>query len=323
MRGRPAVPAVAAALWRMARPSQVALIALVYALGVSMAAARGAELDVARVAFGLAALIPVAVSVHYANEYADVGTDRLTDRTPFSGGSGALVDTDISPQIALHAALAAGIVGIALIVIGVSSLGGELVATTPAVLLGLVLLLGWQYSVGPLRLAWKGLGEVTNAALGGVVLPVYGFAVVTGDVTLRAVLATVPFALVVFVNLLETTWPDRRADAAVGKRTLATRWSPGRLRFVYGVVGLAALGTGIALSTPRPGGPVLPRPVAVATLAPMIGLAYGWSRFTRRETPFPAVVTMVAIAAAATLGWLVVADIEIATLTGWVRGSEG
>lgn len=67
-----------------------------------------------------------------------------------------------------------------------------------------VLPVGWQYSVEPLRFAWNGLGEATNAVLGGVVLPLYGFSVVTDRVTLDAALATVPFALVVFVNLLET-----------------------------------------------------------------------------------------------------------------------
>ena len=165
----------------------------------------------------------------------------------------------------------------------------------------------WQYSVGPLRLAWRGLGEATNAALGGVALPLYGFAVVAGRVTTAAALSTVPFALVVFVNLLETQWPDRRADAAVGKRTLATRWSAGRLRWAYVVGLLAAAGTGVALA-----GRVFPLPVAVGTLAPMVGLLPGAVRFTNREQPLFAVVTMVGIAVASTVGWAVVAGVP-----GW------
>ena len=165
----------------------------------------------------------------------------------------------------------------------------------------------WQYSVGPLRLAWRGLGEATNAALGGVALPLYGFAVVAGRVTTAAALSTVPFALVVFVNLLETQWPDRRADAAVGKRTLATRWSAGRLRWAYVVGLLAAAGTGVALA-----GRVFPLPVAAGTLAPMVGLLPGAVRFTNREQPLFAVVTMVGIAVASTVGWAVVAGVP-----GW------
>lgn len=307
---------VLVALWRMSRPAQLALIALVYALGVAMAAGRGATVDPARVGVGLAALLPVAASVHYANEYADVETDALTDRTPFSGGSGALVGTDLDPRLALRAAVATGAIGLAVLAFAALSTGGPgasallalpapstLPATAAALLVG-ILVVGWEYSVGPLRLAWRGLGEATNAALGGVALPLYGFAVVAGGVTTAAALATVPFALVVFVNLLETQWPDRRADAAVGKRTLATRWSAGRLRWAYVAGLLAAAGTGIALA-----GRVFPLPVAVGTLVPMVGLLPGAVRFTSREEPLFAVVTMVGIAVASTVGWAVVAGV--------------
>ncbi|VTT86390.1 Putative prenyltransferase, contains 1,4-dihydroxy-2-naphthoate octaprenyltransferase domain [Halorubrum sp. DM2] len=293
---------VLVALWRMSRPAQIALIGLVYALGVSMALGRGATVDLANVGIGLAALVSVAASVHYANEYADAETDALTDRTPFSGGSGALAETGLQRRLALCAAVASAAIGLLLLAWAASPLGGRPLSTVHAVLLGGILLVGWQYSVGPLRLAWRGFGEITNAALGGIALPLYGFAVVAGELTLDAALATVPFALVVFVNLLETQWPDRRADAAVGKQTLATRWSPRRLRAVYGLVSLAAAGSGVALA-----GRVLPSVVVVGTLVPMVGLVPGYRRFTRREEPLPAVATMVVTAATTTVAWGAVA----------------
>ncbi|WP_410285024.1 prenyltransferase [Halorubrum sp.] len=295
---------VLVALWRMSRPAQLALIALVYALGVAMALGRGATADPRSVGLGLVALLPIAASVHYANEYADVETDALTDRTPFSGGSGALVESDLSPRLALRAAVASGAIGLTLLASAAGPLGDRALSGVAAALLVGLLVVGWQYSVGPLRLAWKGLGEATNAALGGVALPLYGFAVVTGRLTAAAALATVPFALVVFVNLLETQWPDRRADATVGKRTLATRWSAERLRVAYGLASLAAAGAAVALA-----GRVLPPTVTVGTLVPMAGLVPGASRFTRRDEPFPAVVTMVFVAVGTTVGWAVVAGL--------------
>ncbi len=305
---------VPVALWRMARPAQLTLIALVYGAGVAMAYGRGAAAPSDRIAYGLVTLLPVAASVHYANEYADVETDAITDRTPFSGGSGALADTGLPRWIALYATVAVGLAGLVLTAVGISPVGvpsvvdtiagsptGPLLATTPAALLVGVLVVGWQYSLGPLRLAWNGLGEVTNAALGGLVLPLYGFAVVTGTVTAAAVTAFVPFTLVVFVNLLETTWPDRRADAAVGKRTLVTRLSVGRVRSLY-----ASVSVGAAASTVLLAGRVLPPTVAVATAVPLVGLLPGYVRFTRREAPLPAVVTMVVLAATTALGWVLV-----------------
>ena len=302
--GEPERRVVLVALWRMSRPAQLALIALVYALGVAMAFGRGAEAEAGAVAVGLVALLPTAASVHYANEYADAETDALTDRTPFSGGSGALVESGLPRSLALRAAVASGAVGVALLVAGVAPVGGRMLGAVPAAALVGILLAGWQYSVRPLRLAWNGLGEATNAALGGVALPLYGFAVVTDGVTVAAALATLPFALVVFVNLLETQWPDRRADAAVGKDTLATRWSADRLRLAYGLGGLTAAGSAVALAL---SGDVFPRLVALGTVLPMVGLVPGYYRFTRRETPLPAVVTMVLVAAGSTVGWGLVA----------------
>ncbi|TKX61157.1 prenyltransferase [Halorubrum sp. ASP1] len=293
------------ALWRLSRPSQLGLIALVYALGVAMAYGRGhgATAGPVRVGFGLAALLPVAASVHYANEYADVETDALTDRTRFSGGSGALVETDLPRAVALRAGIAAGGLGLAAVGLGVAAAAvgladGPLLTPPAAVLLAGILVVGWQYSVGPLRLAWNGLGAATNALLGGAALPLYGFAVAAGAVTAEAALATLPFAVVVFVNLLETTWPDRRADAAVGKRTLAARWSAARLRAAYALGGAAA-----ALAAAALAGRVLPPLVTGATLLPLVGLAPGYRRFTRRDEPLPAVATMVALAAATTAAW--------------------
>jgi len=304
---------VLVALWRMARPAQIALIVLVYAAGVAMAYGYGdtpvpvGSAAAGRIAFGLAAVVPVAASVHYANEYADIETDAITDRTAFSGGSGALVDTGLPRRIALYATAAAGIIGLILTMIGASAVGDALVTTvdgppiapSPAVLLVGMLVVGWQYSLGPFRLAWNGLGEVTNAALGGLALPLYGFAIVTGEVAAAAGLAFVPFTLVVFVNLLETTWPDRRADAAVGKRTLVTRLSGEQLRFLYAAGSVTAVVSTVLLA-----GRVLPLIVAAATLLPLVGLLPGYARFTQAEAPLPAVATMVVLAASTTFGWV-------------------
>jgi len=88
--------------WRMARPLQLLSIVLVYTLGALMAQAMTEAFDSARFIGSLLVLLPVAVSVHYANEYADVETDALTARTPFSGGSGAFMQSNL-PRRAQHA----------------------------------------------------------------------------------------------------------------------------------------------------------------------------------------------------------------------------
>lgn len=301
--------AVASALFDMSRPSQLLLIWLVYTLGAVAVAARtgtgtgtGTWPPKAYLA-GLAALVPVAASVHYANEYADYWTDLVTERTPFSGGSGALARTGLPRRLPLLAAAPALALGAALAAVG--TLAGWLSLPATA-LLAAIAVLGWQYSVGPLALSRRGLGELDNAVVGGLLLPAYGYAVVAGGgpsagataLSPRAVLAFLPFAAVVFVNLLETQWPDRPADAAAGKRTLAVRWSPARLRAAYALGATVGLGSLVALA-----GGVLPVPVAAASTPAAPLLVWGAARYTRVREPLPAVAAMVAMAAGQTLAW--------------------
>ena len=277
----------------MSRPSQVALIVLVYLLG-ALVALRSHRLDALSLASGLLALVPVAVSVHYVNEYADYETDAMTERTPFSGGSGALQSTDVTRGFALRAAWPTLAVGLGF---GVVCLVHGLPAAS-VLLLGTIALLGWQYSLGPLALVWRGAGEVTNAVLGGLLLPLYGAATQTGGVETTVALAMVPFTLLVMVNLLATHWPDREADAAVGKRTLVTMVRPRRLRQAYVVFGLAALVSLLVLS-----GRVLPPSVTLLSLPAFAVAAWGYRRYTRQRSPFPAVAAMVTLALGQTLGW--------------------
>jgi 1,4-dihydroxy-2-naphthoate octaprenyltransferase len=289
-------------LWAASRPPQLALIAGVYALGSTVAIADGAPTDPVAFLGGIAAVLVVATSVHYANEYADHETDRLTDPTPFSGGSQALPRTGLSPTVPLRAGVVSLFAG--LLLAGACLYQGHLAATA-AVLLGTIAVLGWQYSVGPLRLAWNGLGEATNAALGGLFLPVYGYAVLSGTVGVRPLLAFVPFFALVFCNLLATTWPDRQADAEVGKATLATRLPPGQLRLGYAAGTILAGGSLVVLVLSG----VVPVVVAAASVPSVPFVVWGYHRYTRHRGPFPTVAAMVSLAAGQLVGWAIVAGL--------------
>ena len=308
-RVRDAGPAtVAWALWTTSRPDQLLLIVAVYALGAVIAIARGAAPDPAVALVGLAALLPTAASVHYANEYADYRTDALTERTPFSGGSGGLHAAALPGRLARDAALVTGAVGA--LATAWSWLAGQLPGPAVALLAGIAVL-GWGYSLPPPALAWRGLGELDNAILGGLLLPGYGAATLAGGLDPAVLLAVLPFAALVFLNLLATQWPDRRADAAVGKRTLPTRWSPGRLRGAY-LVGLAVAGGSLVALWGR----ILPPLVAGATLAALPFAAWGAATYTRDEWPFPSVAAMVVAAVAQLVAWAVVAGLPARVATG-------
>ena len=288
--GTRALTRYATALAGMARLDQLALVCVVYAMGV-LAGMDGtvptAANPAGNVLPGLAALLAVALPVHYANEYADYETDALTTPTEFSGGSGALHATGLGRAFAGRALVAAtGVAVLALMAAAVAGLPGTALA-----LLVVVLVAGVAYSLGP-RLAWRGLGELTNALLGGLLLPLYGVAVVRSTVGVGAVSTFLPFTAVVFANLLATQWPDRRADASVGKRTLAVSQDVRTLRGLY--VAAATLGVGGVLVLAG----VDRLPVALVGLATptAVLLVVGASRYGRVESPAVTVYAMVALA---------------------------
>ena len=298
-------------LWAASRPSQLALILLLYLLGIGLSTAgppiiegdppatnladfEHSSLFVPVIA-GAIALLLTAVAIHYANEYADIDTDARTTRTPFSGGSGAMVETGLSPAFLFTAMIVMGIGALA--VTGVLTVG-RIFPIRASVLLLLGLVFGLAYSLPPIALVRQGIGEPVNMALGGLVLPIYGVAVVAVP-TFYAALAVVPFTLVVGCNLLAVHWPDRVADEAVGKRTTAVRWSPARIRFAYATLAILAAVIVLLLWVVS----IMPTIVALAHLPPVPFLLWGWTTLTRERSPLPAVTAMVVLAIALTIAW--------------------
>jgi 1,4-dihydroxy-2-naphthoate polyprenyltransferase len=272
-------------LARMSRPAQLLAITLVYSLGCLLALANGVEFNSSYSAAGFLALIPISISIHFANEYADFETDRLTVRTPFSGGSGALPESGYPRQIALIGAW------ITLILGSVLAITGWGLGRIPSISLFILFLggfFGWMYSLRPLALAWNGWGELTNALLGGVLLPLYAFSAHTRWVDWKAILTFIPFGMLVFINLLATTWPDRQADAMVGKRTLATRWPVARLRLLYLMVAMGAVLILLLLRNV-----IYPHGVVWSSLSVVPILVWSTLAYTRQHSPFPTVAAMV------------------------------
>jgi len=289
------------ALGRLSRPDQLGLIVVVYGMGAAMAMARTRVGERWAVFWGLGALLPLAVSVHVVNEYADYETDKLTTRTRFSGGSGALHRFDRPQSVAWRAAV--GSLGVGALLSSAAFLAGMLEAWSLG-MLALIVVLGWAYSVGPYPLIRTGWGEFTNALLGGVLLPVYGYTVLAGQPSWWVILACLPFGFVVFSSVLSTQWPDRLADEAVGKRTLPTRWSPEGLRIVYRLSGSVGFGLLIALA-----GTLLPLVVVFCSMAGFPALVVGSARVTRQESPTPSVVAMVVVAVGQLVGWVLEAGL--------------
>ncbi len=283
------------ALFRMSRPQMLAVGVLVCALGVLMGAHATGDVRWSSAAAGLVALLAANLCAHFADEYTDRDTDALSQRTWFSGGSGVLPSGLVAPAFALRAALIAA--ACALLAGAMATALGWLSPAAFAILL-LGLLGGWCYSMPPLALERRGLGELANAALGAILIPLLGFATQRGAITPDAVLGLLPVFTITMANLLGVHWADRRADAAVGKRTLVVMLGKRALHLHRLLTALTYASTW-ALA----GAALLPPSVAVAiTLTLPISL-WATAAFTRRERDGSSSVAMAALMLAACVGW--------------------
>lgn len=184
----------------------------------------------------LALLTHAAVNLY--NDYGDAigGSDAVnTERLfPFSGGSRAIQDGLFSPTQVRDAARMLG-----MWVIG----GGVMLAATSGpglLLIGLAgLALGWAYSSPRLALMSRGLGEPA-VALGWWLMVVGADYVQRQSFSAMAAIAGVSPALLVAGILWAAEFPDAKADATVGKRTLVVRLGAARAALAYGAIVAAA-----------------------------------------------------------------------------------
>jgi 1,4-dihydroxy-2-naphthoate octaprenyltransferase len=165
----------------------------------------------------------------FANDFADREADAINPSpSVVSGGSRVIQEGKLSPDALRKAAW---IMLAAMIVLSlVMAIGGQLWWLPPLVLGGAALL--WAYSFPPLRLSYRGYGELLQGVGVGVVLPVIGYYVQAGSFGSPSApagpsgfpwLGLWPCFLLGYVGNLLTSLPDYPGDRAANKRTYAVR----------------------------------------------------------------------------------------------------
>jgi 1,4-dihydroxy-2-naphthoate octaprenyltransferase len=225
---------------RMTRLPFLSATAVPVLLGIAIAARQGTfDWWLALVTLIGASFAHLAINV--SNDIFDTlsGADEANvNPTQFSGGSRVLIYDLVTLRQLIG--LAAGLFGAAAVI------GLYLVWATGSqtlLLLGMVgILLGLAYTAPPVKLVYRGLGEVAVAIGFGPIMLLGAYAVQTGTVSWEAVVASIPVAILVALILYVNEIPDRSGDAAAGKRTLPVRLPADAVTTIYLVGALAAFG---------------------------------------------------------------------------------
>ena len=246
---------------RLGRPLFLVGGFVFHGLGIAVALYQGATVDIGVLILGQVIITSTQLMTHYSNDYFDLAADRANlTPTRWSGGSRVLVERQLSPEVALVAAVICGLV--ALTVTSYLALLVRPAALTSPLLL-LSLFLAWEYSGPPLRLHSRGLGAITVALIVPVLTPLIGFYLQTGQVSWLLLGAVFPLACLQAAMIMVIDFPDAAGDRAAGKRTVVVWLGPGAAVRVYlGLLGVAYLSLPLLVA----GG--LPWPVALAVLMP-------------------------------------------------------
>ncbi|MFC6673084.1 prenyltransferase [Marinobacterium aestuariivivens] len=265
------------------RPMFLTASVLPVLVGTAWGYRMAGELDLTALLLAIATLVLVHASANVLNDVFDDigGTDAVNESRifPYTGGSRFIQDALLSRrQMAIW--------GVILLLLGVG-FGAALVAQKGVVFLlfGLVgITLALLYSMPPVQLNARGLGELAVAAAFGV-LPVTGAAWLQSGLSIfGALVLSLPVACWVMAILLANEVPDREADRSTGKHTLVVRLGVVRSRGLYFIIqalSLLFMALAVSLGMLKSWALLLPALLLPVAAYAALGLSAGPERLKR------------------------------------------
>jgi 1,4-dihydroxy-2-naphthoate polyprenyltransferase len=270
-------------LLRVARLPFLVVGLLIYGLGALWAIQAGGRFSFPALVLGYLVVLPSQLSVHFSNDYFDIGSDVRGHGTLISGGGGVLQD---HPELRKPVKwIAVGLIIMSLAMSGIFLCVKHL----PAWLFALPVvgnLIGWFYSAPPLRLAQRGVGEFCFPLLAGFLVPLLGYLSLEGSLEQGALYFLAPLLLYTLTSVVAVEIPDREADQLGNKRNWVVRMGRPAAFTIIGSLLLAATGYFFLSPSFYPlSGPFQPQVVGIITLVPLCAGSAGLILRPREQKP--------------------------------------
>ncbi|MDP3065136.1 MAG: prenyltransferase [Methanobacteriaceae archaeon] len=167
-----------------------------------------------RFILGYMVLFPAHLSVSYSNDYFDVDVDKHGQPTLFTGGSGILVENPHLRPFAKKFALF--LISCSVIFSLIFTIYFNVPLFFIITIIGIFL--AWYYSSPPLKLSYRGWGELAMVSTGFIV-PSLGYLAISGYLDLQSVIFTLPLMFYQVLFIINVEIPDMESDLNGGKRT--------------------------------------------------------------------------------------------------------
>ena len=194
---------------------------LPFLLGVVIAWSQGYPIDWRILLLSSVAVICVMLMTFLVNEFFDYEVDIANkDYHLFSGGSRILPMGLIRRR---HAIIAAYILAAITIGIGLWLYLGFHTGPLTIPLGAAAILIGYFYTASPVRLSYRGWGEVSIWFTCGWLATITGYYLQVGQFNTVTTLVSLPGAFGIFLVILINEIPDIKSDKLSGKNNLAVR----------------------------------------------------------------------------------------------------
>ncbi len=273
---------VAKSLVKLLRPQFLIAGLALNLLGAAVAAHLGSDISLSKLLAFQLVISSCQLAGAIANEYADTGTDAINkNRTWFSGGSGEFA----LGRISRRAVIALGVFWTMSAIAGMSILSfllGGGVGLFILMSVGLVLTLG--YSVEPLKLSYRGAGELTMGAMVSFLGPTASFLAQHGSWDNSILAVTIPLVFQMMALMMVVEYPDFEADSVAGKRNLVVRLGRDRA-WTFGIA-MLILGAALALFGMELGLPAAAAVAMALILLSEVAFFWGVRAIVRRKPSF-------------------------------------
>ena len=173
--------------------------------------------DLTIYALGYMALFLIEFATVISNEYYDYETDKINKNySQFTGGSRMIVNEKITFKQAKNAILISLTLVCSLVII--LTLKYNIYAFF---ILSIGVILGLAYTVPPLKLSYRGLGEIDVGITHSFYIVLAGFLLQSPKLNIILPwLVSIPLFFAVFGAIILAGFPDYEADKKIGKKTL-------------------------------------------------------------------------------------------------------
>lgn len=203
-------------------------------LGIALAYKVNGELDFSLAVLTLLCGTLIHLVANTLNDLYDfkAGSDNSNViKTPFSGGSGMLTEGHLTCEEVKKLAL---ILIVATFITGLLTLLLSPGETIVILFFGFAgIFLGSAYTVPPLKLSYRGMGEVAIFLAFGPLPVLASYYMMSGKLSIDALIASIPLGLMTTAILWINQFPDYKTDKRAGKKTLVVRLGLERSRYIY------------------------------------------------------------------------------------------